>query len=201
MGFLAQRSDGSRPKFIHAFRGRRRGAVRFRCVSWPPGRGGSSSGAETSAAGTSHRMQEPQAAAGTVAAPSVITIDRTSPVPLYLQHARHFEAVIRPGGSRSARGWTTRCNSPSGWACPAPRCGPVAGREGDCNEVMHAVGPSATGPGSRRLGSLLLAAGDLVPCHGPDMRPPRPTAWTFPSHELISSMKLSLMVLYLEMTG
>jgi len=43
------------------------------------------------------RMQEPQAAAGSVAAPSVITIDRTSPVPLYFQLAQHFEAAIRSG--------------------------------------------------------------------------------------------------------
>ena len=43
------------------------------------------------------RMQEPQAAAGNVAAPSLITIDRTSPVPLYFQVAQHFEAAIRSG--------------------------------------------------------------------------------------------------------
>src|SRR5262250_1834971 len=30
-------------------------------------------------------------------APSVITIDRTSPVPLYFQLAQHFEATIRSG--------------------------------------------------------------------------------------------------------
>ena len=43
------------------------------------------------------RMQEPQTAANAVAAPSVITIDRTSPVPLYFQLAQHFEAAIRSG--------------------------------------------------------------------------------------------------------
>jgi GntR family transcriptional regulator len=43
------------------------------------------------------RMQEPQAAAGNVAAPGLITIDRTSPVPLYFQLAQHFEAAIRSG--------------------------------------------------------------------------------------------------------
>src|SRR5690348_18443544 len=43
------------------------------------------------------RMQEPQAAAGNVAAPGLITIDRTSPVPLYFQVAQHFEAAIRSG--------------------------------------------------------------------------------------------------------
>src|SRR5690348_18419012 len=43
------------------------------------------------------RMQEPQPAAVNVAAPSVITIDRTSPVPLYFQLAQHFEAAIRSG--------------------------------------------------------------------------------------------------------
>ena len=43
------------------------------------------------------RMQETQAAAGNVAAPSVITIDRTSPIPLYFQLAQHFEAAIRSG--------------------------------------------------------------------------------------------------------
>ncbi len=43
------------------------------------------------------RMTESQAAAGNVAALSVITIDRTSPVPLYFQLAQHFEAAIRSG--------------------------------------------------------------------------------------------------------
>ena len=43
------------------------------------------------------RMQETQAAAGNAAAPSVITIDRTSPIPLYFQLAQHFEAAIRSG--------------------------------------------------------------------------------------------------------
>ena len=43
------------------------------------------------------RMQEPQTAANAVAAPSVITIDRTSPVPLYFQLAQHYEAAIRSG--------------------------------------------------------------------------------------------------------
>jgi hypothetical protein len=33
-------------------------------------------------------------------------------------------------------------------------------------------------------GSLLFAAGDLVPCHGPDMRPPGPAVVTFPPYYL-----------------
>jgi len=33
------------------------------------------------------------------------------------------------------------------------------------------------------LGSLLFAAGGLVLCHGPDMRPPRPAALTFPPQD------------------
>ena len=43
------------------------------------------------------RMQDTQTAADPVAALSVITIDRTSPVPLYFQLAQHFEAAIRSG--------------------------------------------------------------------------------------------------------
>ena len=34
------------------------------------------------------------------------------------------------------------------------------------------------------LGSLLLAADDVVLCHGPDMRPPRPAALKSPLHNL-----------------
>jgi hypothetical protein len=34
------------------------------------------------------------------------------------------------------------------------------------------------------LDCLLFAADGLVLCHGPDMRPPRPAALTFPPHGL-----------------
>src|SRR5262249_1083364 len=43
------------------------------------------------------RMQEHQTATGPAVSPSPITIDRTSPVPLYFQLAQHFEAAIRSG--------------------------------------------------------------------------------------------------------
>src|SRR5690242_5149602 len=43
------------------------------------------------------RMPENQAAAGPAVSPTLITIDRTSPVPLYFQLAQHFEAAIRSG--------------------------------------------------------------------------------------------------------
>jgi DNA-binding transcriptional regulator YhcF (GntR family) len=46
-------------------------------------------------------MTEPQTAAGNVAATSVITIDRTSPVPLYFQLAQRFEAAIRSGALKA----------------------------------------------------------------------------------------------------
>lgn len=60
----------------------------------------------------------------------------------------------------------------------------------------HPPPPSSRSPGAARagldtgagpvtyLGSLLFAAGDLVLCQGPDMRPPGPAALTFPPHEL-----------------
>jgi GntR family transcriptional regulator len=43
------------------------------------------------------RIQEHQTATGPTVSPSLITIDRTSPVPLYFQLAQHFEAAIRSG--------------------------------------------------------------------------------------------------------
>jgi len=43
------------------------------------------------------RMQEHQTAEGPAVSPTLITIDRTSPVPLYFQLAQHFEAAIRSG--------------------------------------------------------------------------------------------------------
>ena len=43
------------------------------------------------------RMQEHQTAEGPAVSPTPITIDRTSPVPLYFQLAQHFEAAIRSG--------------------------------------------------------------------------------------------------------
>src|SRR5690242_20085505 len=43
------------------------------------------------------RMQEHQTAEGPAISPTLITIDRTSPVPLYFQLAQHFEAAIRSG--------------------------------------------------------------------------------------------------------
>ena len=43
------------------------------------------------------RMAEHQTAEGSAVSPTLITIDRTSPVPLYFQLAQHFEAAIRSG--------------------------------------------------------------------------------------------------------
>ena len=91
--------------------GRRRGAGGLGCLVGLRGRRVSSR-AETSATGTSHRMAEPQTAAGNLAAPSVITIDRTSPVPPVLPacpalrgghqvgRARSDQPVRRPGRGR-----------------------------------------------------------------------------------------------------
>ena len=43
------------------------------------------------------RMAEHQTAEVPAVRPTLITIDRTSPVPLYFQLAQHFEAAIRSG--------------------------------------------------------------------------------------------------------
>src|SRR5260370_40619316 len=107
------------------------------------------------------RMQEHQTATGPTVSPSLITIDRTSPVPLYFQLAQHFEAAIRSGALKVGSRLDNEVQ--------------LAERLGPARPTVRAALPYLPnkGRGGRQRGPRALAAQDRTDPRGQPNRPCR----------------------------